>query len=192
MLSSKPLFCFSVAGLLRIEVATTALTLPEQAVHVGIAHHNTEDDGTKISICTCRFCNPIGFTPQKSNPLYAIQDKQKNNTMPVKHIVMFTLQDGVSSESIQALKDGLLSLPKVLPPTGINITEYELGEDLLLEGGQNHPSGIKNRSIVWSVTCPTVEDYISYEKSQQHIDVIQNQIKPIIVPGSRAAIQYEI
>jgi hypothetical protein len=109
--------------------------------------------------------------------------------MPVKHIVMFTLEEGVSPESVQALKDGLFSLPKVLPD-GV-ITSCELGEDLLLAGGQNHPSG-KNRSIAWSVVCPTVDDYLKYEQSPEHIDVVQNKIKPIIVPGSRAAIQFEV
>lgn len=109
--------------------------------------------------------------------------------MPVKHIVMFTLQDGVSTEKVQALKDGLLSLPSALP-AGV-ITSFELGVDLELPNGQNHPSG-KNRSIVWCVTCPTATDYTTYETSPEHVNVVTHRIKPIIVPGSRAAIQYEV
>mmetsp|Transcript_26295 Transcript_26295/g.62523 ORF Transcript_26295/g.62523 Transcript_26295/m.62523 type:complete len:110 (-) Transcript_26295:251-580(-) len=109
--------------------------------------------------------------------------------MPVKHIVMFTLQDGVAPKLVSALKDGLLSLPKVLPK-GV-ISSYELGDDLLLPNGQNHPAG-KNRSIVWSVVCPSADDYTKYETSPEHVDVVNTKIKPIIVPGSRAAIQYEI
>ncbi|VEU35011.1 unnamed protein product [Pseudo-nitzschia multistriata] len=83
------------------------------------------------------------------------------------------------------MKSGLLGLPGVLP----EITEHELADDLLLEGGQNHPAG-KNRSVVWSATFASVEDYETYETSEEHVAVVTNLIKPIIVPGSRAAIQY--
>jgi hypothetical protein len=85
------------------------------------------------------------------------------------------------------LKEGLLGLPNLLN----EIKYYELGVDLLLPGGQNHPSG-KNRSIVWSATFDSVEDYEKYNVSNEHVEVVTNLIKPIIVPGSRAAIQFEI
>ena len=106
--------------------------------------------------------------------------------MPVKHIVMFTLQSDVPEEKVAALKNGLLGLPKQL---GV-FSDYELGMDLKLEAGQKHPSG-KNRSIVWSASFATIEDYEMYDSSKEHAAVIANLIKPIIVPGSRAAIQYE-
>mmetsp|Transcript_2485 Transcript_2485/g.6625 ORF Transcript_2485/g.6625 Transcript_2485/m.6625 type:complete len:136 (+) Transcript_2485:61-468(+) len=110
------------------------------------------------------------------------------STMPkVKHVVMFTVQDGVSEEAVEAMKSGLLGLPKVLP----EIASHELGEDLKLTGGQNHPAG-KNRSVVWSATFRSVDDYETYETSKEHVDVVTTLIKPIIVPGSRAAIQYNI
>lgn len=106
--------------------------------------------------------------------------------MVVKHIVLFTLQDDVDEAKVTALKEGLLCLPEKL---GFFVA-YELGVDLKLEGGQHHPSG-KNRSIVWSASFETIEDYEKYESSEEHVEVVSTLIKPIIVPGSRAAIQYE-
>ena len=85
------------------------------------------------------------------------------------------------------MKKGLLELPQLIP----EITSHELGEDLKLPGGQNHPAG-KNRSLVWSATFKSAKDYETYETAEAHVKVITQLIKPIIVPGSRAAIQYNI
>lgn len=85
-----------------------------------------------------------------------------------------------------ALKQGLLDLPKKVD----GFVGYELGVDLKLVGGQNHPAG-KNRSIVWSAWFANVSDYDRYNDSHEHMEVVNTLIKPIIVPGSRAAIQYE-
>ena len=89
---------------------------------------------------------------------------------------------------ILEMKAGLLGLPKQLDPV---IASHELGVDLKLPGGQSHPAG-KNRSVVWSATFDSIQDYESYETSKEHVDVVTTLIKPIIVPGSRAAIQYKI
>ena len=86
------------------------------------------------------------------------------------------------------MKEGLLNLPSKLDPLFVS---HELGVDLKLEGGQNHPAG-KNRSVVWSATFGSVNDYEAYDTSEEHIDVVTNLIKPNIVPGSRSAIQYII
>ena len=66
---------------------------------------------------------------------------------------------------------------------------HELGFDLGLEGERNHPAG-RNRSVVWSATFASVEDYETYDASEDHEAVVSDLIKPIIVPGSRAAIQH--
>ena len=87
-----------------------------------------------------------------------------------------------------AMKEGLLGLPGKLNPLFLS---HELGFDLKLEGGQNHPAG-KNRSVIWSAIFDNVNDYEAYDTSDEHISVVQNFIKPIIVPGSRSAIQYDI
>ena len=87
-----------------------------------------------------------------------------------------------------AMKEGLLALPAKLDPLFVS---HELGVDLKLEGGQNHPAG-KNRSVIWSATFGSVADYESYDTSEEHVSVVSNLIKPIIVPGSRSAIQYSV
>lgn len=107
--------------------------------------------------------------------------------MSVKHVVMFGVLPETKVEEVEALKAGLLSLPKKIK----QITSHEIGVDLQLEGGQNHPSG-RNRDIVWSATFASKEDYDVYEKHPEHVSVITDLIKPIMIPGSRSAIQYEI
>jgi hypothetical protein len=84
------------------------------------------------------------------------------------------------------MKAALLSLQKKVD----GFIDCELGTDLKLPGGQNHPAG-KNRSIAWCVSFASSSDYERYNDSEEHVDVVNNLIKPIIVPGSRAAIQYE-
>ena len=86
------------------------------------------------------------------------------------------------------MKEGLLGLPAKLDPLFVS---HELGFDLKLEGGQNHPAG-KNRSVVWSASFGSVSDYEKYDTSEEHVSVVSNLIKPIIVPGSRSAIQYSV
>ena len=100
---------------------------------------------------------------------------------------MFGIKDDVPSEKIEELKNGLLSLPKQIDV----IRGFELGEDLKLPGGQSHPAG-KNRSLCWSVWFASAGDYEAYDKHQAHVDVLNQKIKPILLPGSRAAVQYEI
>lgn len=106
----------------------------------------------------------------------------------IKHVVMFNVLDEASDEKVQAMKEGLLGLPGKLNPLFLS---HELGFDLKLEGGQNHPAG-KNRSVIWSAIFDNVNDYEAYDTSDEHISVVQDFIKPIIVPGSRSAIQYDI
>lgn len=104
----------------------------------------------------------------------------------VKHVVMFRFKPEASEMDIAAIQLGLLDLPKKLP----QIRDYELGVDLFLESGQNHPSG-PNRELAWSATFASVEDYLTYNDSPEHIDFLQT-LKPVVEPGSRAAIQYKV
>jgi hypothetical protein len=78
------------------------------------------------------------------------------------------------------------SLPDKIP----QIQDYELGLDLLLPAGQNHPAG-PNRGFYWSPTFKSVEDYEAYDKSDAHQEFLA-MLKPLVEPGSRAAIQFEI
>jgi hypothetical protein len=85
-----------------------------------------------------------------------------------------------------AMKQGLLSLPEKVD----GFIGFELGTDLKLSTGQRHPAG-KNRSIAWSASFANAADYDRYNESKIHVEVVNNLIKPITLPGSRAAIQYE-
>ena len=107
--------------------------------------------------------------------------------MMIKHIVMFSFKTGTTIGDIQAVKNGLLNLPKQIPA----IRDYELGHDLLLESGQNHPAG-KNRLISWMCTFDNTDDYEAYSSDPIHVDFINTCLKPHLEPGSRAAIQYEV
>lgn len=107
--------------------------------------------------------------------------------MTIKHIVMFSFKKGTTPKDIAKIQNGLLNLPKQISM----IRDYELGNDLLLESGQNHPAG-KNRLLSWCCTFDTADDYESYSTHPTHVDLINNYIKPHLEPGSRAAIQCEI
>ena len=91
--------------------------------------------------------------------------------------------------SWKELKNALLGLPAKLK--GI-IKSYELGTDLKLGGGQSGPPGSGNRTVCWSATFSNAQDYETYNLSEEHVHVVSTFIKPYIVPGSRAAIQYNI
>ena len=105
---------------------------------------------------------------------------------PVKHVVMFTLRSEASKAQQKQIQTELLELPKKIP----EIQEYELGVDLKLKGGQNHPAG-KNRVICWSATFKNKDDYETYDSCVAHKEFLA-LLKPLVEPGSRAAIQYEL
>eukprot|EP00933_Yihiella_yeosuensis_P063232 TRINITY_DN6633_c0_g4_i1.p1 TRINITY_DN6633_c0_g4~~TRINITY_DN6633_c0_g4_i1.p1 ORF type:complete len:110 (+),score=25.33 TRINITY_DN6633_c0_g4_i1:85-414(+) len=107
--------------------------------------------------------------------------------MAVRHVVMFGIQEGTTDEQIAALKDGLLSLPASIS----QITGHDLGFDLKLPSGQSHPAG-KNRAVIWSADFASQEDYEVYASHEAHVKVINDFIKPIMEPGTRAAIQYAL
>merc|ERR1712187_824414 len=96
----------------------------------------------------------------------------------VKHIVMFGVKADTWEEQLSKVKAGLLELPKKIE----QIKDYELGIDLKLEGGQNHPAG-KNRSVSWTATFDSANDYETYAKHEDHVACIKECIAPIIEPG---------
>jgi hypothetical protein len=104
--------------------------------------------------------------------------------MVVKHITMFRLKEGSDEEAIKA---ALLDLPRQLPM----ILTHQLGVDLRLEAGQNHPLG-KNRQISWSVTFNSISDYEAYNDSEVHKHFLREALQPVLEEGSRAAIQYNV
>lgn len=109
--------------------------------------------------------------------------------MPIKHIVMFRLHGETTADDHQRVQEALLALPNQLAGK-VDFLSYECGSDLRLESGQNHPLG-PNRHIVWSCTVPTVEAYDAYNTSEAHVAFLA-LLKPLLEPGSRAAIQFRI
>lgn len=105
---------------------------------------------------------------------------------PVKHVVMFSLKKEATKAQHKQIREGLLELPSKIP----EIRDYELGVDLLLKGGQNHPAG-KNRGILWAASFKSQKDYETYDASDAHKAFLA-KLKPLVEPGSRAAIQYEM
>jgi hypothetical protein len=104
----------------------------------------------------------------------------------VKHIVMFSFQEGTTDAQMQQVKDALQRLQKQIPA----IVSYEVGEDLLLESGQNHPAG-KNRRLCYSACFHSAEDYDAYQVHPAH-QAFLALLKTCVLPGSRAAIQYKV
>jgi Stress responsive A/B Barrel Domain len=107
--------------------------------------------------------------------------------MTVRHIVMFSFKEGTTTKHVENLVAALLDLPSHIP----GILSYEVGADMLLESGQNHPAG-KNRVVSWTACFANVEDYEIYQAHPAHQAFVSDILKPILLPGSRAAIQYKI
>jgi hypothetical protein len=105
----------------------------------------------------------------------------------IKHIVMFNLKEDLTDQELEGVKAGLLALRHQIP----HILDHELGVDLLLPAGQAHPAG-KNRSISWMAEFGSMQEYTEYETHPAHVALIENVLKPAMVPGTRAAIQYEV
>jgi len=105
----------------------------------------------------------------------------------IKHIVMFRLHDRATEDDHRMVVDALLSLPS---SCGVDMISYECGTDLRLRSGLTHPLG-PNRHVSWTCTFATVEEYTAYNTSAAHGDFLA-LLKPLLEPGSRAAIQYEI
>ena len=105
---------------------------------------------------------------------------------PVKHIVMFSFREGTSKSDIRRIRRRLLDLPRQIP----EIRQFELGKDLELRSGQIHPAG-KNRVIAWTATFASKQHYEAYAEHEAHKEFL-DVLKSSILPGSRAAIQYEI
>eukprot|EP00413_Alexandrium_margalefii_P021383 CAMPEP_0204560182 /NCGR_PEP_ID=MMETSP0661-20131031/32467_1 /ASSEMBLY_ACC=CAM_ASM_000606 /TAXON_ID=109239 /ORGANISM="Alexandrium margalefi, Strain AMGDE01CS-322" /LENGTH=107 /DNA_ID=CAMNT_0051567483 /DNA_START=48 /DNA_END=371 /DNA_ORIENTATION=+ len=105
--------------------------------------------------------------------------------MPVTHVVMFGFIESATPEQVEDVKKALLAMPDEIKA----IQGIRVGEDLKLPSGQNHPAG-KNRSLTAIVDFETAEAYEEYAAHPAHLKVISECIKPIMEPGTRAAIQF--
>lgn len=100
---------------------------------------------------------------------------------------MVSLKEDATDADLERVRAGFLALPSEIPA----IKTYELGQDLKLESGQTHPAG-KNRVFSWTLTFDSPEDYETYNSHPSHQSFLKDILKPNMLPGSRAAIQYDL
>lgn len=98
---------------------------------------------------------------------------------------MIGVKDGASQQQVAAVRDGLAALGDKC-----GYLDFQFGVDLKLPSGQSHPAG-KNRACTWYADFSSVEAYEAYASHPEHLKVLNDLIKPILEPGTRAAIQYE-
>merc|ERR1719373_350604 len=106
--------------------------------------------------------------------------------MAVRHIVSFKLKEDATEEQKQ---DMIKELRGMAEAEGLKdiIKAITVGEDL----GIPHPAG-PNAAVAAMVDFASQADYEAYAGHPAHQAVIANFIKPIMAPGSRNAIQFNI
>jgi hypothetical protein len=96
----------------------------------------------------------------------------------IRHIVLLTFVDTATDAQIQAVEDGLSTLPARLP----ELKAYVIGRDL----------GLNDANATFAVTADfdDVDGYIVYRDDPEHRRIIAELITPIL--ANRTAAQYEI
>ena len=113
--------------------------------------------------------------------------------MTIKHIEMFSFQEGTTEEQIEQVKKELSDLPNAIP--GL-ILSSEFGKDLGLDDSspslnpQENAVADKHHQVSWEVCFASAEDYQAYKAHGKHVEFINKTLQPIV--ASRSAVQYEI
>ena len=94
----------------------------------------------------------------------------------LRHVVFLRWQEGAGEEDKKRVEEGLAGLPGVIP----EIKRYEFGGDAGLASG--------NFDFALVADFESQDDYETYQNHPQHLQVIQQAIKPVI--SERAAVQY--
>ncbi len=97
----------------------------------------------------------------------------------LRHSVHLQLAPTATDAQKQAMVEALRALPHQIP----EIAELACGLDAGLT-----PSG--NHSFALTVDFHSASGYKVYASHPAHLAVISSHIKPILVPGSRTAVQY--
>jgi hypothetical protein len=90
---------------------------------------------------------------------------------------MFSFTEGTTEEAIEAIREGLMGLPAVIP----QIRSYRVGRDAGVNPG--------NFDFVVVGDFDDAEGYLTYRDHPAHQQLIQDLIAP--VASKRAAIQHE-
>jgi hypothetical protein len=96
----------------------------------------------------------------------------------IRHIVLLTWKDETSSAQIDAVSEGLGTMPDLVG----GIVRYEFGSDLGLRA--------ENADYVLVADFETEDDYHRYASHPDHLEVIERTIKPIVSGANR--VQYEV
>ena len=109
------------------------------------------------------------FTPDEPHP---------RRMRLIRHVAMFRWKESADGPAIQAFATGLSAMPGAIP----EILRYEHGDDLQLSPG--------NADYVLVADFATVEDYRTYAQHPDHVEFIENRVKPILESISR--VQYHL
>ena len=107
--------------------------------------------------------------------------------MAVRHIVSFRFKDDVDEDARALLVDNMRSMLAREEFRHL-VKASTVGVDI----GIPHPSGAKNATVVAMVDFASQEDYEAYAVHPDHLRVIKESIAPVIEPGSRNAIQFNV
>lgn len=96
----------------------------------------------------------------------------------IRHVVIFTWNDGTRPDQVQALTEALAGLPSAIDV----IRRYQVGPDLGLNDQNGHYAVVAD--------LDDVEAFATYRDHPAHRAVIAEHITPIV--ASRTAVQYEV
>lgn len=101
------------------------------------------------------------------------------------HVIQMAFKDGTSKEQIQELQQGCIKMSMAVK----EIASLTMFYDLKLESGQKHPAG-KNRECCIIATFESADDYEAYAVHPEQVKMLDEVLKPMAEPGSRAALQF--
>jgi len=87
-------------------------------------------------------------------------------------------------EATAAQKDAMVAALRAMPPKIPQIANFSCGVDAALADG--------NHGFALTVDFADSAAYLLYASHPAHVDVIQKHIKPILLPGSRTAVQFAL
>lgn len=94
----------------------------------------------------------------------------------IRHVVMFTFKQGTTEEQVQAVLDGLASLPGQVP----SIRDYKFGRDAGINQG--------NYDVVVTGDFDDDAGYVAYRDHPAHTTFVAEKLRPIL--DQRAAVQF--
>lgn len=104
----------------------------------------------------------------------------------VRHVVSFRVKDEVGEAGRALLLDTMRAMLE-----GEELKKLVKASTVGIDLGIPHPSGAKNAFVADVVDFASQADYETYATHPDHLGVIKS-IVPVIEPGSRSAIQFNI